>query len=64
MTKVSFTTKMKKLAQGKSDASGWNKHVNKSQKRIANKVVRRLLREEALRLPATHPVGDPVSHDR
>ena len=49
MPKVSFTTKMKKMAQAKSDASGWNKHVNKSQKRIANKVVRRLLREEIAR---------------
>ena len=46
MAKVSITTKMKKLAQSRSDASGWNKHVNKFQKRIANKVVRRMLREE------------------
>jgi hypothetical protein len=37
-------TKLKKLAQGKSDASGWNKHINKFQKRIANKVLRRMLR--------------------
>ena len=39
-------TKLKKLAQGKSDASGWNKHVNKFQKRIANKVLRRMLRKD------------------
>ena len=38
-------TKLKKLAQGKSDASGWNRHVNKLQRRIANKVVRRILRK-------------------
>jgi len=37
-------TKVKKLAQAKSDASGWNRHVNKYQKRIANKVLRRMLR--------------------
>jgi hypothetical protein len=36
---------MKKLAQSKSDASGWNKHVNKFQKRIANKVMRRMLKD-------------------
>ena len=39
-TKHGFS-RMKKLAQGKSDASGWNKH--------ANKVLRRLLREEITR---------------
>lgn len=39
-------TKLKKLAQAKSDASGWNKHVNKLQKRIANKVLRRMLKRE------------------
>lgn len=44
-TKHGFA-KVKKLAQSKSDASGWNKHVNKFQKRIANKVVRRMQREE------------------
>lgn len=44
--------RMKKMAQAKSDASGWNKHVNKFQKRIANKVLRRLLREERFRLPS------------
>ncbi|MBI5285686.1 MAG: hypothetical protein HY874_11385 [Chloroflexi bacterium] len=38
--------KVKQYAQGKSDASGWNKHVNKFQKRIANKVVRRLLKRD------------------
>ncbi len=37
---------MKKLAQSKSDASGWNKHVNKFQKRIGNKVLRRMLKED------------------
>ena len=47
-TKHGFT-KVKKLAQSKSDASGWNRHVNKFQKRIANKVVRRMLREELRR---------------
>jgi hypothetical protein len=39
-------TKLKKLAQGKSDASGWNKHVNKFQKRVANKVLRRILKKD------------------
>jgi hypothetical protein len=39
-------TKLKKLAQAKSDASGWNRHVNKFQKRIANKVLRRILRRD------------------
>jgi len=42
-------TKFKKLAQSKSDASGWNKHVNKGQKRVANKVVRRLLKQDVER---------------
>ena len=36
-------TKVKKMAQAKSDASGWNKHVNKRQKRTANRVLRRML---------------------
>jgi hypothetical protein len=35
-------TKIKKFVQAHSDASGWNKHVNKFQKKIGNKVVRRL----------------------
>lgn len=39
-------TKLKKFAQSKSDASGWNKHVNKRQKRIANKVLRRILKQD------------------
>jgi len=38
--------KLKKFAQSKSDASGWNKHVNKWQKRIANKVLRRILKRD------------------
>lgn len=46
-TKHGFT-RIKKLAQGKSDASGWNKHVNKLQKRIGNKVLRRIAKEEAV----------------
>ena len=45
MSTIGFT-KMKKAAQAKSDASGWNKHVNEGQKRIANKVLRRMLRRE------------------
>ena len=49
MTTIRGFTKMKKLAQSKSDASGWNKHVNKFQKRIANKVLRRMAREEIQR---------------
>ena len=40
-------TKIKKFAQSHSDASGWNKHVNKFQKKIGNKVVRRFQRCEA-----------------
>jgi len=42
-------SKFKKLAQSKSDASGWNKHVNKLQKRIANKVLRRILKQDVER---------------
>ena len=42
-------SKLKKFAQSKSDASGWNKHVNKRQKRIANKVLRRMLKQDAER---------------
>ena len=42
-------TKIKKFAQAKSDASGWNKHVNKFQKRIANRVVRRMEKDEIAR---------------
>ena len=38
--------KMKKLAQSNSAASGWNKHVNKFQKRIGNKVLRRMLKKD------------------
>lgn len=37
-------TKVKKYGQSHSDAGGWNKHVNKFQKRIGNKVIRRILR--------------------
>lgn len=48
MSTIRDFTKMKKLAQSKSDASVWNKHVNKFQKRIANKVLRRMLNNEAL----------------
>jgi hypothetical protein len=43
-------TKLKKLAQGKSDASGWNRHVNKFQKGVANKVLRRMLKRDVERL--------------
>jgi hypothetical protein len=46
MTAISETTKIKKLGQSKSDASGWNRHVNKYQKRVANKIVRRIARRE------------------
>ena len=46
MNAIAGFTKMKKAAQAKSDASGWNKHVNKFQKRIANKVLRRALKED------------------
>jgi hypothetical protein len=41
-------TELTKLAQGKSDASGWNKHVNKLQKRIANKVLRRMVKRDVV----------------
>jgi hypothetical protein len=41
-----FFIKVKQYAQSKSDASGWNKHVNKAQKRVANKVLRRLLKDD------------------
>ncbi len=42
--------KVKQYGQSKSDASGWNKHVNKFQKRIGNKIVRRLLRRDTQEL--------------
>ena len=45
MSTILGFSKMKKLAQAKSDASGWNKHVNKYQKRIAKKVLRRMPRD-------------------
>ncbi len=38
--------KVKQFGQSKSDASGWNKHVNKFQKRIGNEVVRRVLKQD------------------
>jgi hypothetical protein len=40
------SSRLSSTVQSKSDASGWNKHVNKFQKRIGNKVVRRLLRRD------------------
>ncbi len=49
MSAIIGITKLKKAAQAKSDASGWNKHVNEFQKRIANKVLRRTSREDARR---------------
>jgi len=39
--------KVKKLGQARAGA-GWNKHVNKFQKRIGNKVIRRISRKEIL----------------
>ena len=36
--------KVKQLGQAKAGA-GWNKHVNKFQKRLGNKVIRRVGRE-------------------
>jgi len=36
--------KLKLYAQARSDASGWNRHVNKRQRRTANKVLRRVLK--------------------
>ena len=47
MSTIRGSIKMKKLSQSKSDASGWNKHVNKLQKRIANKVMGRMLSSQA-----------------
>ena len=44
MKAIAGFTKLKKFAQSKSDASGWNRHVNKLQKRIGNKVLRRTLK--------------------
>jgi hypothetical protein len=41
-TKHGFT----RMKKGRSDASGWNEHVNKFQKHIANKVLRRMQRED------------------
>jgi hypothetical protein len=42
-----FFIKVKQYAQSKSDASGWNKHVNKAQKRVANKVLRRFRKDDS-----------------
>ena len=39
--------KVKQLGQARAGA-GWNKHVNKFQKRIGNKVIRRISRKEIL----------------
>ena len=50
MRAVRGFTRLKKLVQSKSDASGWNKHVSKSQKRVANKVLRRMLKHDVERL--------------
>ena len=49
MSAIPGFSKFKKLAQSNSDASGWNKHVNKRQKRVANKVLRRLLKHDVER---------------
>jgi len=38
-------TKLKKFAQAKAGA-GWNQHVNKYQKRVGNRVIRRVLKKE------------------
>jgi len=46
MKPVSGFIQVKQYGQSKSDASGWDKHVNKFQKRVANKVVRRLLKQD------------------
>ena len=43
MKAVAGFIKVKQLSQAKAGA-GWNKHVNKFQKRIGNKVVRRMLK--------------------
>ena len=37
--------KVKQLGQARAGA-GWNKHVNKFQKRIGNKVIRRIERQD------------------
>jgi hypothetical protein len=39
--------KVKQLGQAHAGA-GWNKHVNKFQKRTGNKVIRRISRQEVL----------------
>jgi hypothetical protein len=39
--------KVKQPGQARAGA-GWNKHVNKFQKRIGNKVIRRISRKEIL----------------
>ncbi len=38
--------KVKQLGQAKAGA-GWNKHVNKYQKKIGNKIIRRVMKNEA-----------------
>ncbi|HLF72411.1 MAG TPA: hypothetical protein VI759_09700 [Dehalococcoidia bacterium] len=40
--------KVKQFGQSQAGA-GWNKHVNKFQKRIGNKVIRRVARDEIQR---------------
>lgn len=42
---MSLITKIKKLGQAKAGA-GWNKHVNKYQRRVGNKVIRREQKRE------------------
>lgn len=38
-------TKLKKFAQ-RAAGAGWNKHVNKYQKRVGNRVIRRELKKD------------------
>jgi hypothetical protein len=48
MKPIAMFIKVKKLGQSHSDASGWNKHVNRFQKRIGNQVIRRIARRDMI----------------
>ena len=48
MKPTAMFIKIKQLGQSHSDASGWNKHVDKFQKRIGNKVIRRMARRDII----------------
>jgi hypothetical protein len=43
---MGYITKVKKLGQRAGTACGWNQHVNKYNSQKANKVIRRILKND------------------